>query len=353
MLPLLLTAQITISAQLPPGGMIQKDQLWNLVLVNNRDDVFDVGIRMNLQDGFTGELVMSANTGTLLLSKGVRIIQPAEIQPILYNYNRNDFSKSFLPMGTYVACYQLYHTGLKGEEPIADECIKFNIDPLSPPLLSAPADKSEVPSPYPLFAWMPPTPFELFNNLSYEILLTEVFEGQSPSVAIQNNTPLYSKTNISQPYDSYSSSFNALQPGKTYAWQVIAKNESSYAAKTEVWTFKVQQDSIERIISLAPYVKLNKSVAEISIVHQGILKMELINNQKDSIGNFIVRNISSKDEKQAIEFKMQIHINAGQNFIQFDMNKYRRLRKNDVYEVEYINYNNQSLFLKFVPVYYR
>ena len=31
------SAQVTVNVQLPAGGMVQKDQLWNLVVVNNNN----------------------------------------------------------------------------------------------------------------------------------------------------------------------------------------------------------------------------------------------------------------------------------------------------------------------------
>jgi hypothetical protein len=240
-LPMILHAQVTINAQLPPGGFVQKDQLWYLILANNKADVIDVNIKMSLQDAVTGQIVMSANSGSILLGKGIKIITSRDIQPITYNYNAADFSRGYLPMGSYIACYQVYHIGEKGDEPLGDECVRINIDPLSPPLLNSPEDKSEVQSPYPQFTWMPPTPFDMFNNLNYEILVTEVMPGQSSTEAIQYNTPQYTKSNILQTYESYPSSFSALDTGKIYAWQVVARNGLDYAVKTEVWTFKIKQ----------------------------------------------------------------------------------------------------------------
>lgn len=240
-LPLVLQAQVTINAQLPQAGLVEKNQLWYLILVNSKDDVLNVNIKMNLQDAINGQIVMSANSGNLLIGKGIKIITARDVQPITYNYNLSDFSRSYLPMGSYIACYQVYQSGPKGDEPLGDECIRINIEPLSPPLLNSPTDKSEVQSPYPQFSWMPPTPFDMFSDLNYEVLVTELLAGQSATEAIQYNTPVYTKTNIFQPYESYPSSFSALDTGKIYAWQVIAKNGLNYAAKTEVWTFKLAQ----------------------------------------------------------------------------------------------------------------
>ena len=136
-LPLLLKAQVNISAQLPPAGMVQKEQLWDLILISNKEDILDVSIKFSLQDAVTGQVVMSARSGNVLLGKGAKTISSRDVQPVLYNYNVPDFSGNYLPLGAYVACYQLY-LNVPKDEPLAQECIQINIDPLSPPLLNSP-----------------------------------------------------------------------------------------------------------------------------------------------------------------------------------------------------------------------
>lgn len=239
LLPLLCVAQVIVNVQLPPGGMVQKEQLWNLSLINNTADGLEAGIKMVIQDAQTGQELLSANSGRFIINKGIKLITSSELQPILYNNISPGLSGSFLPMGTFTACYQVYRIYGEEEEILANECIQFTIDPLSPPLLNTPADNSVVATGYPLFTWMPPAPAEMFSSLSYDIVVTAVQEGQPAIEAIQYNTPVYSNYNLSQPIENYPASFSALEPGKTYAWQVIAKNGLNYAAKTEVYRFMV------------------------------------------------------------------------------------------------------------------
>src|SRR5690348_9807299 len=68
-IPLLIHAQVNISVQLPPAGLIQKNQLWNLVLINNDNQSLDVNILMNLQDASTGQTVLSGTSNTFILPK--------------------------------------------------------------------------------------------------------------------------------------------------------------------------------------------------------------------------------------------------------------------------------------------
>src|SRR6185295_7309435 len=111
----------------------------------------------------------------------------------------------------------------------------INIAPLSPPVLNSPADRSILQTPYPQFTWMPPTPVQMFDNLNYEITVSEILEGQSPMDAIRYNTPVYAKTNGQQTFETYPSTYSKLDTTKTYAWQVVARSGLNYAAATEIW----------------------------------------------------------------------------------------------------------------------
>ena len=338
-LPLLTNAQVVINAQLPAAGFVNKDQLWNLILVNNKDDILDVRIQLNLQDAITGQVVLSASTGNILLSKGVKIITSKDIQPISYNYNVPDLSRNYLPMGTYTACYQV-NSNIGEERSLAQECIRFNIDPLSPPLLNTPTDKAEMENPYPQFTWMPPTPYEMFTNLSYDLVVTEVLQGQSATEAIQYNTPIYTKSNIIQTYESYASSFTKLDTGKIYAWQIIAQNGLNYAAKTDVWTFKVAPPPfIKMIVSQTPFVKMKRDNPERGIAPNGFLKLSYTNETTDTA---VFINIVDLNNKNMQEFKFHVLVDRGENLIQKDIQKILNAQEGKLYEAYIINSRNEK-----------
>lgn len=238
-LPAILQAQVTINAQLPAGGLLQKEQLWNLSLLSSQPGIVELRIKLSLQDAATNQELLSASSAAILLGQGVKLLTNQLVQPLVYNYTNPEFSGTFLPVGNYIACYQVLGAFGETEAVLANECIRFTIEPLSPPLLSTPADKSQVSSSYPFFVWMPPAPIDMFNSLSYDLLVAEVTNGQSAAEAIEFNIPVYANTNILQPNISYPISFTRLDTAKTYAWQVIARNGFSYAGKTEVWTFTI------------------------------------------------------------------------------------------------------------------
>lgn len=329
-LPLLIKAQVSVNVQAPPAGLVSKEQLWNLILVNNNADILDITMQLDLQDALTGQVVFSASTGNLLLSKGVKMVKAGDLQPVSYTFSLADFAKTYLPMGSYVACYQVINTSGRKEVPVARECVRINIDPLSPPLLSSPSDKSLVQSPYPQFTWMPPTPADMFSSLNYDLLVTEILEGQSATEAIQYNTPIYSKSNITQPYESYASSFTKLDTGKVYAWQVVAKNGLNYAAKTEVWTFKIAPPSwVQQIIEQTPFIKMKRENPERGIAPNGILKISYTNETADTSVMVQVKQVNAMSG-ETVGFALKI--NRGENLLQKDLQKLLPLKDGIIYE---------------------
>jgi hypothetical protein len=338
--PFLVKAQVNVNVQLPSAGLVQKEQLWNLMLVNNGTDVLDVTLQLNLQDAATGQVVLTATTGNLFLSKGVKMIKAGDVQPISYTYNLPDFNRNYLPMGAYIACYQVINTGARKEAAIAEECLRMHIDPLSPPLLNSPSDKTTIETPYPQFTWMPPTPFDMFSTLSYDLLVTEVLEGQSPTEAIQYNTPIYSKSDIAQPYESYASSFTKLDTGKWYAWQVVAKNGLNYAAKTEIWTFKVAPPSwVKQLIEQTPFIKMKRDNPEKGIAPNGVLKIAYINETADTSCVVQLKDISISNAPTS---SFEVKLNRGENLIQKDIQKLLHAKEGTIYEAIILNSRNEQ-----------
>ena len=62
-------AQVMITPQIPPTGLIKKDQLWNIVLVNNNELPYDVQIQVSMQDIKTGEKVLTGASRLLTIGK--------------------------------------------------------------------------------------------------------------------------------------------------------------------------------------------------------------------------------------------------------------------------------------------
>ncbi len=92
---------------------------------------------------------------------------------------RKTFAGNFMLLGS-IACYTISRYTHELMETLATECTRIHISPLSAPLLNTPANKAVLQTPAPQLTRLPPTPINMFDNLSYEVRVTEVMDGQSP-----------------------------------------------------------------------------------------------------------------------------------------------------------------------------
>ncbi|MGN6293151.1 MAG: hypothetical protein ACTHMV_10450 [Chitinophagaceae bacterium] len=328
-LPGWLNAQIVLSVQLPPGGMVQKDQLWNLVAMNNGTASMDAVLLLSLQDVATGQTVLTASTRSLVLPPGVKMIRVQDLQPVQYNYSGAGFEGLYIPLGAYNACYTISRTTAESQEPVTTECVRINITPLGPPLLNLPADKSIIESFYPQFSWMPPTPLDMFNDLSYDLNVVEMLEGQSPAEAITNNSPVYSRQYLKQPFENYATSFAPLEKNKSYAWQVTARNGMNYATSTEVWMFSLAGDSASITAGNGVYLEMSSSRQRQGhgLIKDGMLylKYHSFDKEHESVMRFL-----STDGKVIQTQKRKILY--GDNFFRLKLDK--KFQPNQLYRVE-------------------
>ncbi|MET0637671.1 MAG: hypothetical protein ABWZ25_16700 [Chitinophagaceae bacterium] len=334
-LPLIVQAQFTLSVQLPPAGLIQREQLWNLVLVNNSNSIEDASVFLDLKDAATGVSMLSASSGNVLLGKGIKMITIKDVQPIQYNYGAGNVSGNFLPLGSYIACYTIVSNS-KGSNPLAEECVRLNINPLSPPMLNTPANKEVLQFGTPQFTWIPPAPLDMFVNLSYDISVVEVKEGQSPAESILYNSPIYVRSNIRAAFENYPSTYSSLEAGKTYAWQITARNGLSYAAATDVWTFSKAVDSSKIEATNLSYVLLkdNKDEAGINYISLGHLNVKYYSFDKEH--ETTIRFLNAEG---TVLHEKRKKIKYGDNFLQFELKD--RFRTGQIYLIEIIDQHNR------------
>ncbi len=340
-MPVWLHAQITINIVQPPAGMINKDQLWNMVLTNNTNTTYDVTILLSLKDAVTGQSVLSAGTRAMQLPKGVKVLALQDIQPVQYNYGASDIG-NFLPLGSYIACYTVNRYGHELMEAIATECVRINITPLSPPLLNMPSNKSVLQTPVPQFSWIPPAPMNMFNNLSYDVSVAEVLEGQSAIEAVQYNTPVYVSSNVKAPYENYPSTYSRLQPGKTYAWRVTARNGDNYATATEAWTFTIAGDSTKTNPVSISYIALNKNHGEQGVNYITGNELRIKYYSFDKTHQSVVRFLDT--EKKIIQEVKQT-ITYGDNYLVFKLNHLYRTGR--VYFIEITDQQKSTITASF------
>lgn len=235
-------AQVTMTLQVPAAGVMLKKQLWNMALVYTGSKPISVKVSMTLSTPLNDQPVLTASTGYLTLTAGAKQVQASDLTPIQYTYLSSVIGDrdpdGFLSVGSYQACYTVIANN-EAATPLAEDCINFDVLPLSPPLLNMPLNEDTIQTKTPQFTWLPPTPLNLFSNLSYQFNLVEVLPGQNPLDAVQQNMPLYTNYNCTDLFLNYPSSGLTLDTAKQYAWQITAQNNLQPVSQSEVWVFRI------------------------------------------------------------------------------------------------------------------
>ena len=348
-------AQVIIIPEIQNSGIILKQQLWSVVINNLSGNSTKAVLSVAITDKLTSQSLMQSTSNAFVLNPGAKRVTYNDLAPLNYTFTSIGFSidkqlTQPLPVGEYLVCYNLIDVGNK-QQILATECVKVIAEPLSPPQLIQPENNSTIKDSRPVLTWTPPSPVQMFSSLSYLIIVAPIFEKQSPQEALQRNIPVMTTTSANNSL-LYPPSFTNLEPGKTYVWQVAAQDAGRYGGKSEVWKFTIMPDSVVKIISMAPYVKLSQHSDEATVLHQGILKMEYFNSLADSAVNVSVNKISPGSSRGRQNFSFQLKMKAGQNLLEYDINRKIRLDETAVYEVTLVNGKKEKWQMKFTPKYY-
>jgi len=343
-------AQISMTLQVPPTGVMIKNQLWSMLLVNAGHSI-SVRVNLVLLDEKNNQPVLTATSAPILLAKGARQLQARDLGPIQYSYSGPSFRadadpNGMLPVGSYQACYTVAGVE-KGAAPYAENCIQVNVDPLSPPLLNTPADESRQFTFYPQFTWLPPTPIGLFNDLSYDLIVVEVLPGQGKADAIQQNIPVYSAGFVKNLYMNYPSSYRSLDTSKLYAWRIVALNNGMPAAMSDVWTFRVTTPVKPGMRQREePYIELKRDL-DPSVASIGqMLKLTYDNTPADSAVAYTITSL--EDPANPVVQQGLLTLSRGRNFLDVVLTGGYAPRK--AYLFSMVNGRNETWTVKFITI---
>ena len=351
LLPMLLSkAQIVMTLQVPPVGVLVKNQLWNMLLVNSGRNSQLIEISLVLSDQKTNQPVLTATTAPFLLDKGARQIQAKDLGAINYTYNgpaslTDHDPNGMLPAGTYQACYSIVN-GEKGVA-LAENCILIAVDPLSPPLLNSPANEGSIYTAYPQFTWLPPAPVSIFSDLSYFLVLVAVLPGQATADAIEQNIPVYSGGLLRSPYLNYPSSYRSLDTGQLYAWRIVAMNNGQPTAMSEIWTFKVVVPPKPSLPpTYAAYLELRRGLDASLATAGASLNVTYDNAAADTVVHYTISGI--QDAGNPVVQKGTLSLRRGRNWLTIPLTK-GLYSKDKLYLFQFTNSRNELWNIKFKP----
>ena len=338
---------VSMTLEVPPTGVLAKPQLWNLLLVNPSVYTQVVQINLVLTDEKTNQPVLTASSMPITLSKGVKQITAKNLGAIQYTYvdpayRTDNNPNGLLPVGNFQACYTIVNA--EREIATTTRCIEVNVDPLSPPLLNTPADSGYVYTPYPQFTWLPPTPPNMFSDLSYAMVLVSILPGQSPGDAIQFNVPVYSGAMIRNMYLNYPSSYPSLDTSKTYAWRIVALNAGQAVGMSDIWTFRYRRNIPGLVAANSDSYMSLKREQDPSIASSGdLLKLTYTNMALDTLVGYTVTSI--QEPGNPVVQRGTIHLKYGQNFLQIPLTG--GYGEHKVYLFQFINRRGEAWSIKF------
>ncbi len=276
---------LVVNAFIPPGALIQKEQLWNVIISNPTTTPRTCQLSLTVLNKANGTKMLTALTNNIVVPGGVRQVQVADVMPVVYNAlndNVNLAGHGLLPAGFYQVCYEL--VGNKGLS-LGSSCVDVQVGVLAPPQLVFPNNKSELKELQPAFSWVPPAPLTLVRNCTYEYRIVKVNTNQTAADAIRDNVPVYRADRLSNVSLTYPASAVALEKKQPYAWQITAQT-STAAIKSDVWTFTItdrEQGKTPPGDGLA-YTKLAKKSGQVSysVVSQ-TLKFSWYNESLDTL----------------------------------------------------------------------
>jgi hypothetical protein len=348
------SGQVLINLQLPPSGIVIKSQLWNFSLVNTSTTVYDIQVEVTLTDMSNNQLVLTGTSKLFQLARGARQIQPGDVAPVTYNVTGSGYGidaspDGFLPVGRFMICFDVLRVSSDLSERLAEECETVEVEPISPPILIAPSDSDQLEISHPLFTWIPPSPFTLFNNLRYDWVLVEVAPLQTGATALQQNVPLLSQSNLTSTNFQYPLSAADLDTGKIYAWQVAAKNNMNTVAQSEVWTFRVRKPGLDTTTTLSKdgfYARLKRQENASFVASYGKVNYEYFNEASSGTVNINVLDISGSVRRAVSLDSSNYAVKPGQNLMQLDLTE-KGLVNGHTYLLELISRAGDHWYLKF------
>ena len=213
---------------------------------------------------------------------------------------------------------------------LAENCIILDVQPLSPPQLAMPVDSATLQNPWPQFSWLPPAPVTLFNDLNYDLLVTEVRPDQSAGAAIQENLPVYNVRRLTTMVNNYPSSNKTLDTGKVYAWRVIAKNGETFAAQSDVWTFRITQEKpqvLKPANGLYLDLKNSNAYTGTAVIADNVLGIRYYSYDRSH--EAVIKFLNEKGE---VVEEVKRTIEYGNNFMVFKLD--HSFKKDNTYSIE-------------------
>jgi hypothetical protein len=315
------------------------DNVWNTTIINPTASPINAYVQVSIKDK-NNATVLDITTQVLSLQSGMNHLTSTEGISGRWAYGSNTISSILqqtgsLPFGTYMFCTTVYSPLNKI---LGSACEERDIAPLSPPLLSNPANTEVIEITNPVLIWIPPRPI-MNIQVTYNLRLVQVQTGQSPAEALLQDAPLLNLSGLTTNTLNYPVDAQPLQVGQTYAWQVAATYEGYNLGTTDIWTFTVKVPEPPVSESIIYPVVSKKSDAKFYVTH-GVFRFAYVNRANEKNLKYTIKQA---DNKGTLLSNLPVEaLKPGTNKIQVDLSKNPGLKKDSFYTLEITDTKKQS-----------
>lgn len=308
----------------------ESKDIWNLDVISPYQSAFRVRFAGQIISS-EGRTLVELRSGVVNLSPGLNSLTPFTVSTERINYLDKDIQEienltKNLPAGNYRLCVQLtclsndcdgIGQGAIEGEPV--HCIPLNLEQPTPLLLALPENESEIKTTRPLFVWIPPGPVAMSQKLNYSIRVVEKREGQSRMDAMRRNRPIIQKSGEQNTSLPYPADMDELIVGNSYAWQVEAYVGKTYVASSEVWEFKVVQDTFdyEKVPRTQSYVDIQQLTPGNIFYAVGLFKIKY--STRFEVGKMTYSITDDKKGRTVETESNEFEIKSGENRFQIDL----------------------------------
>jgi hypothetical protein len=247
------------------------------------------------------------------------------------------------PEGDYEYCYEISFQ--HSDNPPMEQCFSYTLAPFAELNLIDPYNQDKICDKRPVLTWQPLIPAILGSR--YQLVLTEIKDGQSPTEALNYNLPIINQSNLSSPVLPYPPIARELQNKKKYAWQVTAYKDQTILNRSDIWEFTIDcQDSVKKVIDDGGYRNIEDLLKGNFYIAKGYIKFALVNPYEAQKLKYEITSINNINKK--IKGLPKIDLVNGLNKIIIDLYENGTLSAGQYYIMKVKLPNGSTKSLRFL-----
>ncbi|MEO0627193.1 MAG: hypothetical protein AAFY91_09410 [Bacteroidota bacterium] len=211
-----------------------------------------------------------------------------------------------------------------------------------------PYDESIIQENRPMLSWENLSLIRLGQGrIAYDLILVELFEGQSPIEAINRNIPLVQEFGIPTNRLLYPALAKDLEPNKKYAWQVQATQEGFAVAISSAWVFELKTNlAAKSATANQSYVMVRTQPSPRFHIFDQDIYLAFDNNEGVSTLDYKIVDLT-QDNTELTGLPTVTNLVAGLNTISIPTSGIS-LNSTSVYQIEIFTERGQVYYLRFM-----